>query len=385
MLDIKNVLNDFKPIDIESVEKRSGKLPENIAEAIKLFNRALDDVQFKSEDMAIIALKKAISLHPVFYEAMNLLGVCYAMVGKEDAAKAAFQKVIDADDSSIKAMEYLKKLQGSNEENEINVSAPVKGNKKPAKKSILAVSLKKGLMPESNKLYFLKYIVGAILGVLITSLIWYMVPTGKALFTFKKIENINKDPELVEEIELLNKRIETLENELRERNDENLKIMDEFQIYKEWATRLNEANREYHNGNYIQSADLLYKTKGIDVPGELYEYYKSLWDVVRLEAAQALYNEGNKIYNGNKSKEPEIYKQALEKYETCITYIEDEKVSYRSNLYYQAGKAAARCNERERAMELFEYIINEYPDTSMSSYATARLNELKAGRDISGS
>jgi len=189
----------------------------------------------------------------------------------------------------------------------------------------------------------------------------------------------------VEEIELLNKRIETLENELRERNDENLKIMDEFQIYKEWATRLNEANREYHNGNYIQSADLLYKTKGIDVPGELYEYYKSLWDVVRLEAAQALYNEGNKIYNGNKSKEPEIYKQALEKYETCITYIEDEKVSYRSNLYYQAGKAAARCNERERAMELFEYIINEYPDTSMSSYATARLNELKAGRDISGS
>jgi len=212
-----------------------------------------------------------------------------------------------------------------------------------------------------------------------------MVPTGKALFTFNKVENINKDPELLEEISHLNERIERLESELRQRNDENLKIMDDFQIYKEWVTRLNEANKEYHDGNYIQSADLLYRTMGIDVPEDLYEYYKTLWDVVRLEAAEALYLEGNKIYNGNKNKEPEIYKQALEKYEACISYIEDDKVSYQSNLYYQAGKAAARCNEKERAMELFELIINKYPNSSISSYATARLNELKAGRDISGS
>jgi len=388
MLDYKDVLKDFKPIDVESVEKRSGKLPENIAEAIKLFNRALDDVQFKSEDMAIIALKKAISLHPVFYEAMNLLGVCYAMVGKEDAAREAFQKVIDADDSSIKAMEYLKKLQAPNEDYELNKSVPQrppKRNKKTSRKSSLSASLSKGMMPEDNKFYFIKYIVGVIVGVIITSVVWYMVPTGKALFTFNKVENINKDPELLEEISHLNERIERLESELRQRNDENLKIMDDFQIYKEWVTRLNEANKEYHDGNYIQSADLLYRTMGIDVPEDLYEYYKTLWDVVRLEAAEALYLEGNKIYNGNKNKEPEIYKQALEKYEACISYIEDDKVSYQSNLYYQAGKAAARCNEKERAMELFELIINKYPNSSISSYATARLNELKAGRDISGS
>jgi len=388
MLDYKDVLKDFKPIDVESVEKRSGKLPENIAEAIKLFNRALDDVQFKSEDMAIIALKKAISLHPVFYEAMNLLGVCYAMVGKENAAREAFQKVIDADDSSIKAMEYLKKLQAPNEDYELNKSVPQrppKRNKKTSRKSSLSASLSKGMMPEDNKFYFIKYIVGVIVGVIITSVVWYMVPTGKALFTFNKVENINKDPELLEEISHLNERIERLESELRQRNDENLKIMDDFQIYKEWVTRLNEANKEYHDGNYIQSADLLYRTMGIDVPEDLYEYYKTLWDVVRLEAAEALYLEGNKIYNGNKNKEPEIYKQALEKYEACISYIEDDKVSYQSNLYYQAGKAAARCNEKERAMELFELIINKYPNSSISSYATARLNELKAGRDISGS
>ena len=54
-------------------------------------------------------------------------------------------------------------------------------------------------------------------------------------------------------------------------------------------------------------------------------------------------------------------------------------------LYYQAGKAAARCDQKQRAMELFESVINEYPNSSYSSYASTRLNELREGRDISGS
>mgnify|MGYP000905565618 FL=1 len=212
-----------------------------------------------------------------------------------------------------------------------------------------------------------------------------MVPTDRALFRFEKVENIVKDPELVEEIAFLNGRIEELEQDLKNKNEENLKLSYDFQVYREWVNRLNEANREYQDGNYTGSASLLYDTQGTDVPEDLYDYYKSLWDVVRIRAAEDLYREGNKLYNGNRNKDPEIYRQAWEKYETCISYIGDEKVSYLSNLYYQAGKAAARCDEKDRAMELFEYIINEYPNTSMSSYATARLNELKAGKEISGS
>ncbi|NLM09602.1 MAG: nucleotide exchange factor GrpE [Clostridiaceae bacterium] len=384
MLDVKDALNNFKPINLDLVEERSGKLPDNIAEAIKLYNKALEDAQFKSEDMAIIALKKAISLHPDFYEAMNLLGVCYVMVGKEDKAKAAFQQVINAGDTSIKALDYLKKLK-SPEEEEIEVKAPKKKSKKTEKENRLSFSLIKALMPEDNNLYFLKYIAGFVAGVLLVSLIWYMVPADKALFTIKKVENIDKNPELEKEITVLKERIDKLEQDLREQSDENLKLMDNFQSYREWITRLNEANKEYRNGNFIQSADLLFDAQGTTVPEELYEHYKELWDKVRLEAAEKLYYEGNKIYNGNRNRAPEVYKQALEKYEASITYIEDDRVSYQASLYYQAGKAAARCDEKDRAMELFEFIIKEYPNSSMSSYATSRLNELKAGKDISGS
>ena len=59
MLDVKGALEDFKPIDLESIEERTGELPENISEAIKLFNRALEDALSKNEDLAIIGLRKA--------------------------------------------------------------------------------------------------------------------------------------------------------------------------------------------------------------------------------------------------------------------------------------------------------------------------------------
>lgn len=385
MLDVKKALNDFKPIDLKTVEDRSGKLPENIVEAINLYNKALEDAQFKSEDMAIIALKKAVSLHPVFYEAMNLLGVCYVMVGKEDAAKSVFQKVIDADDSSIKAMSYLKKLQNPDYSDEMDSDTQVRKSKDKGKKNSFLSSLAKGVMPENSKYYYLKYIVGFVAGVIVTSVIWCAVPANKALFTVKKVETVNKDPELEQEIAMLNEKVKDLEQDLQERKDENLKLIDELQSYKEWVARLNQADKEYRDGNYIASADLLYNSGGVSVPEDLYDEYKSLWDKVRLAAAEQLYLEGNKIYNGNRSKDSEVYKQALEKYETSITYLEDDRVSFMPKLYYQAGKAAARCNETERAIELFEFVVNEYPDTSTSSYASARLNEVRAGQEISGS
>jgi tetratricopeptide (TPR) repeat protein len=386
MLDVKGALEDFKPIDLESIEERTGELPENISEAIKLFNRALEDALSKNEDLAIIGLRKAISLDPTFYEAMNLLGLCFAMVGKERAAVSAFQQVIDADDSSIKALEYMNKLQGLDDVVEEDAVKPVKRKTKPKRDGENKPSfLANGLKAEDTSFFWMKYIVGIIIGVLLTSLIWYMVPTNKALFTFEKIETIDPTPELDEEISLLNERIEKLEEDIRKTKDENLKLMDDFQTYKQWVELLNEANKEYLNGNYVQSAEILYNTHGMAIPQSLTEQYEQLREKVTVNAAERLYVEGNSIYNGNYSRDFSVYEQALEIYETAIFYLEGDTVSFMPALYYQAGKAAARCDQKQRAMELFESVINEYPNSSYSSYASTRLNELREGRDISGS
>ena len=64
--------------------------------------------------MAIIALKKAIAIYPAFYEAMNLIGVCYKSLGMR-RRRYMFNRVIEMDDSSIRAQQYLDRLDGKDD------------------------------------------------------------------------------------------------------------------------------------------------------------------------------------------------------------------------------------------------------------------------------
>lgn len=394
MLDMLNVsfeLENFQPLDLEEIEKEAGDLPEDTVKAIQLFNKALEDIKSGNEDIAIIQLKKAISLYPSFFEAMNLLGICYYAAGKEDAARSAFKQVIDADDSGLKAMQYLNKMDGLVEQtdsgsvnNKRKSSKSSKGSRASKEEGLFSEWVAKGLKAEDNSIYGLKYIAGILIGVLIMGLIWYMVPTNKSLFTITKEENIIKDPELENQINQLNSRIEKLEQDLDNKKEENLKLMESFGVYKDWVARLKQAEEIYNEGKYIEAAELMMNQQGTAVPDDLKGTYDSLWDQIRLKAANQYYNDGNKTYNGNTARDIGVYRTALEQYETAIALIDADSVTYKAALYYQAGKAAARCNELEKAVELFEYVADEFPNSSYSSYSISRLKEIESGSEISG-
>lgn len=394
MLDMLNVsfeLENFQPLDLEEIEKEAGDLPEDTVKAIQLFNKALEDIKSGNEDIAIIQLKKAISLYPSFFEAMNLLGICYYAAGKEDAARSAFKQVIDADDSGLKAMQYLNKMDGLVEQtdsgsvnNKRKSSKSSKGSRSSKEEGLISEWVAKGLKAEDNSIYGLKYIAGILIGVLIMGLIWYMVPTNKSLFTITKEENIIKDPELENQINQLNSRIEKLEQDLDNKKEENLKLMESFGVYKDWVARLKQAEEIYNEGKYIEAAELMMNQQGTAVPDDLKGTYDSLWDQIRLKAANQYYNDGNKTYNGNTARDIGVYRTALEQYETAIALIDADSVTYKAALYYQAGKAAARCNELEKAVELFEYVADEFPNSSYSSYSISRLKEIESGSEISG-
>ena len=394
MLDMLNVsfeLENFQPLDLEEIEIEACDLPEDTVKAIQLFNKALEDIKSGNEDIAIIQLKKAISLYPSFFEAMNLLGICYYAAGKEDAARSAFKQVIAADDSGLKATQYLNKMDGLVEQtdsgsvnNKRKSSKSSKGSRSSKEGGLFSEWVAKGLKAEDNSIYGLKYIAGILIGVLIMGLIWYMVPTNKSLFTITKEENIIKDPELENQINQLNSRIEKLEQDLDNKKEENLKLMESFGVYKDWVARLKQAEEIYNEGKYIEAAELMMNQQGTAVPDDLKGTYDSLWDQIRLKAANQYYNDGNKTYNGNTARDIGVYRTALEQYETAIALIDADSVTYKAALYYQAGKAAARCNELEKAVELFEYVADEFPNSSYSSYSISRLKEIESGSEISG-
>ena len=77
MINLRDELKNFAPVDLESILKINPDISEDYKTSVDLYNSALENLRFNSEDIAIIELKKAVALNPEFNEAVMLLGVCF--------------------------------------------------------------------------------------------------------------------------------------------------------------------------------------------------------------------------------------------------------------------------------------------------------------------
>jgi len=73
LINLGQELLNYPPINLANLAESNREIPDNIKNSIILYNKALESLRTNSEDIAIIELKKAISISPDFYEAMNLL------------------------------------------------------------------------------------------------------------------------------------------------------------------------------------------------------------------------------------------------------------------------------------------------------------------------
>ena len=177
LLEFTKELELFPPIDLKKIQDKNERLPENIRESIYLYNKALENIKTKSEDIAIIELKKTISLNPEFSEARNLLGLSYYSRKEFDKAKEVFKEIINLDLNCLYAMKYLTELGDTSftekygfvlkKKLRIKVSNEVKDSSSTVKNIsrwiIESLNFKKGFTYESKKL-----ITGLAIGIVFT-------------------------------------------------------------------------------------------------------------------------------------------------------------------------------------------------------------------------
>ena len=78
MIDISKEIKRYNPIEPDKLPKMpDGSVSGNIEESVKLYNQAIRSLSTKSDDIAIIELRKALSLYPDFNEAKLLLSLAY--------------------------------------------------------------------------------------------------------------------------------------------------------------------------------------------------------------------------------------------------------------------------------------------------------------------
>jgi len=91
---------------LEEARKNSRTL-ESLNDAAAKYNQALVYLKQKSDDLAIIQLRRAVELNPRFVDALNLLSLCHLIQNNREKAAVAAERVLAIDIQNTVALNYL--------------------------------------------------------------------------------------------------------------------------------------------------------------------------------------------------------------------------------------------------------------------------------------
>jgi len=368
-LDIKAELKNFKPINIDEIVKGNEKLSDNIKNSLFLYNKAIESLKSGSEDIAAIELKKATSMNPDFYEAWNLLGLCYVYIGEKEKAAEAFGKVIKAESNSILALNYMKRL-GLAEpgplEKDKRASQAVQASE-PIKRVRENKSEQKIKKDKNKRLLYTAIKIGA--GFAAGFLVSYAI--------FLNVPQKNNEPENQPD-----NNTESIVNAVKDEYEAKLKeLQDKYDLlqkdkdaamqqadYYKASLKLYEIEDLAREKKYEDAAGMLFLMKTIDFKDEEKKKFDELYKQIMPQAAKAAYDQGYKLYNSKQ------YQESLAKFEKVQLY--DPEFNRMDAVLYYMGRCYQTLHDSRSALALFQKLVDTYPASYYANSAKARIKEL---------
>jgi tetratricopeptide (TPR) repeat protein len=364
MINLKQELLNFPQIDTKNFSTGLTDVPDNILNSVILYNKALENLRLDSEDIAIIELKKAISMNPHFHEAMNLLGICYSYIKDNTKAIEMFEKVVVAENNSIIALKYLNLITS----NEVSTSSTEKKKKRtrtPAKNDSneleTPVSFFKSLLDikRSGKNDILRYALIFIAGMLLMFVINAVVLSGKgekpATDSIKQLSAADNIFE--KKYNDLNMDFNKLQNELIAANSE--------LSYDKNVIKLSDIEKSISNKKYEDAADSLIVLKDFVFKDADKTRFDTLYSDTMAKAAPAIFTEGINLMAENK------FQDALNKLNKIQVYKNDW--TRLDNVFYDIGTCYSELNDIQNAVLSYRRVINEYPKSRFASWAANRI------------
>ncbi len=338
---------------------------DKLDNAIKKYNQALAYVHQNSHDLAVIQLKKVVSLNPKFVKAYLLLALCYIKEGHTDKAQKILAKVLKIDTSNYVAHKYMYSLHEDAVTGE-DFEEEVKENAK-----------KVSLMPRplntkvSNALFqFVAMAVGAVVGL---SIMGFMVMPGRLE---EKNSTIN---EMSAQMTEADSTIKTLEEEVASLETSIATVTQAGNVAAEDAKEQEDALQEtlkilaaanlMVDGNDSESAMQLYAVDAALLSADANAIYESMKDKVYPEVARSAHNSGYTAYSYNR------FEEAIELLSTSFRYVKDADYSSRS-LYFIA-RSYQKMGDTATAVTYFQQVVDEYPDSGYADDAAYFIGQLQ--------
>ncbi|MBR1472311.1 MAG: tetratricopeptide repeat protein [Lachnospiraceae bacterium] len=369
----KNLADEY----INMVQSDKGRL-ETIGATLKKYNVALElcNQGDRSYDLAIIQLKKVLSLNPKFVKARKLLALLYLQKGEWDKAKKGLEACRAIDCGDVDTLRYL-------QEAEIGFyggDLPEGRKKKITKDNEASVIWNNGnetiIQPLRKKENIgLTVFLQIGLGILVGALVGYflLVPARE---TAVRSESNAKQVELGEQIDSKNAEISDLNSRIRELEQN---IADQRSELEDYTG----ANGVLTANDHLQAAAYAYLDKEQSVmtveqylgmipetylenaSPEFQELYTYLKTEIGDSVAESYYESGLAAYR------QQDYAVAIADLEKAVLYdpSNDDALYYLGVSYYDSGNVST-------AAEKFNQLISVFPESAQADKARQRLEEI---------
>lgn len=362
------ISNSYQPDDnraneyLEAIKKNQAQLGV-VNQTIKKYNQALLYCRQDSRDLAIIQLKKVLSLNPKLVKGHQLLALLYMQEGRYEQAKKSLRNAGKIDTDNTTTLRYLKEVNARLQEN--------RKNQKPKQDDL--ISYQSGnetiIMPkrfkESSLGETLGYIVlGLVIGVAVTN--WLIVPN------VKKGAQSSINQQLLaanDTISTNNQTIKSLEDQIEELNAQIASAQDdskEVEAHIASYEKLLEAYDAYVAEDILASGNAIQGVVKEDLNESSRTIYENLESAINEQYLNQLYEQGYEHYNNNE------FEEAAEILQTVV----DSEIGYDEGYAaYYLAQSYRKLENHDAARTYYQYVIDHYPGTERAKTAKKNIVE----------
>lgn len=366
----KNIADDY----INMVQSNPAKL-DTISQTVKKYNQALSYCYQGSYDLAIIQLKKVVSLNPKHVQGRQLLTLLYLNAEQWEEARKEIERCLQIDVNNTTSLRYLR------EANAVLDLDEALDQPKKKKKGAETVTYRRGnetiIQPLNGKetkmsATIINILVGIAIGVAVACLL--ILP---ARISAASEANDVKLKEISEELDGKNSTINSLEQEKNSLSSKVDKLETELATYTgEGGTisamdnLLNAAVTYMNNpedtttvAGYLDLIDEGF----IDQSTETFkEVYNTLLSKVGTTVGVSYYEEGIRAYQN------EMYDEAVTSLSKAYMYDKNniDALFNLANAYRKAG-------DKVNAISYYQTLVDSFPDTDLAARAMSYLNDLE--------
>ena len=362
----KNIADDY----INMIQNNPGRL-ETFNQTVKKYNQALLYCQQDSLDLAVIQLKKVLSMNPRFLQARQLLSLLYINNQDWDKAKKELDKCIKIDANNTMTLRYIKEVESMMPSEEERV--------KKKKEAIVYQSGNDTVIQPVGKKEIvgfqtlLNIIIGVVIGV---GVAWYLVVPARVQHAQSQVNEQLKSvseqldaktvqvDELTQQINDLTKEKDSLSSSLNEAQGVNVAVEANTDLIEAALMYMNKTADEQTIAEELELIDQDYLDS--DATESFKTLYQTILEAVGPVVAKSYYNTGYEAFRA------EEYDTAIENLEKAFKYD-----ATNGEALYNLAQSYNRSGDTDKAVETYKKVIELFPNTEKARKSENYIKELE--------